>query len=544
VAELSNTVYTARIALETDYEFFQLFGSQTAAAQYIADLFGYVSSTYAAEVKTNLQVGDVYLYSTSSDPWSASTTSAALNEVQAYWLANRSAVTRTLTHFMSGKGNGQGGIAYVGVLCDGTYGYGVSMSLGGHFSAANPQIVWDSVAIAHEIGHNFGSPHTHEWDTYLSGSPVDCCYRNTASGSVCSTTYGSLPGIGSLTGGSSGSGAGTIMSYCHQLSPGYSNLTLTFGLNHTKGISPARVPTQMRTTVENAAAAAPSCLVAGTMLGQSIAFGAAPSVVVGGTGTLSATASSGLPVVFSSLTASICTVSGSNGSTVLGVAAGTCNIAANQAGNSSTSAAPQVTQSFAIAAAPTYTLSVNSSGAAGVAIGASPSLYAGTTDYSKTGLAAGTSLTLTAPAAAGSALFSNWSGCDTASGVTCTLTMNAAKSVSAGFSSTPVAPSPPAITSITAGSGSATLHFSPPSNTGGLPISGYTATCTASGQTPRSASGSSSPLTVKSLTGGVPYQCSLTATNSSGLTSTASATLPVTPRKKSNLTPILLLLLD
>ena len=50
VAELTNTVYTARIAIETDYEFFQLFGSQAAAAKYIADLIGYAGSTYASEV--------------------------------------------------------------------------------------------------------------------------------------------------------------------------------------------------------------------------------------------------------------------------------------------------------------------------------------------------------------------------------------------------------------------------------------------------------------------------------------------------------------
>ncbi len=398
----------------------------------------------------------MYLYSNSSDPWSASTTSAALAEVKAYWLANRLAVTRTVTHFMSGKGNGQGGIAYVGVLCNGTYGYGVSMSLGGNFSVAQPQIIWDSVVIAHEIGHNFGSPHTHEWDTQLSGSPVDCCYKNPNSSGICSASPGSLPGIGSLSGGTSGTGAGTIMSYCHQLSPGYSNLSFTFGLNHTKGVSPARVPTQMRTTVENAAAAAPSCFVAAP-IAQTITFGAAPSVVVGGTGTVSATGGgSGLPVTFSSLTTSICTVSGSNGSTVLGVAAGTCNIAANQAGNSSYSAAVQVTQSFAI----------------------------------------------TAPTIA-----------------------------------------PPTLISIVAGSGSATIRFSPPSNTGGSAISLYNASCTARGQTTRTASGTTAaPLTVRNLTGGVLYQCSLTATNSAGLTSSASAALPVTPGKKGNLTPILLLL--
>ncbi|MFZ1037549.1 MAG: putative Ig domain-containing protein [Smithella sp.] len=70
------------------------------------------------------------------------------------------------------------------------------------------------------------------------------------------------------------------------------------------------------------------------------------TLTVGGTTTASATATSGLPVTFTSTTPTICTV---NGSTVTGVATGTCTIAANQAGNSSYDPAPQVTGSITVA---------------------------------------------------------------------------------------------------------------------------------------------------------------------------------------------------
>jgi hypothetical protein len=56
----------------------------------------------------------------------------------------------------------------------------------------------------------------------------------------------------------------------------------------------------------------------------------AVGLTAGHTGTLSATATCGLAVTFTSTTTWICTVSGS---TVTGVAAGSCAIAANQAGN-------------------------------------------------------------------------------------------------------------------------------------------------------------------------------------------------------------------
>lgn len=79
---------------------------------------------------------------------------------------------------------------------------------------------------------------------------------------------------------------------------------------------------------------------------QTITFGAAPGIVVGGTGTISATASSGLAVSFSSLTPGVCSVSGS---TVSGLVAGNCTIAANQAGSTSINAAAQVTQTIVVA---------------------------------------------------------------------------------------------------------------------------------------------------------------------------------------------------
>jgi PKD repeat protein len=74
------------------------------------------------------------------------------------------------------------------------------------------------------------------------------------------------------------------------------------------------------------------------------------SATVGGPAyQVAATASSGLPVAFSSGTASVCSVSGS---TVSFIAAGTCTIDANQAGSADFAAAPQVQQSFSVATTP------------------------------------------------------------------------------------------------------------------------------------------------------------------------------------------------
>jgi hypothetical protein len=78
---------------------------------------------------------------------------------------------------------------------------------------------------------------------------------------------------------------------------------------------------------------------------QSITFANPGTQTVGTPLMLSATASSGLAVTFTSTTTGICTVSGT---TATFIDSGTCTIDANQAGNSTYTAAPQVQQSFTV----------------------------------------------------------------------------------------------------------------------------------------------------------------------------------------------------
>ena len=78
---------------------------------------------------------------------------------------------------------------------------------------------------------------------------------------------------------------------------------------------------------------------------QTITFGQPPDVRVGVPVTLPASASSGLPVSFSSGTLSVCTVAGS---VVTTVAAGPCTITASQGGSARYAAAPDVSRSFQV----------------------------------------------------------------------------------------------------------------------------------------------------------------------------------------------------
>jgi Zn-dependent metalloprotease len=85
------------------------------------------------------------------------------------------------------------------------------------------------------------------------------------------------------------------------------------------------------------------------------------------------------------------------------------------------------------------------------------------------------------------------------------------------------------------------VSFTPPVYSGS--ITGYTVSCSASGQTTRTASGSNSPISVNGLTQGVAYSCSVTA-NSGAVAGAASAAVSATSSRSVDITPILMLLLD
>ena len=87
-------------------------------------------------------------------------------------------------------------------------------------------------------------------------------------------------------------------------------------------------------------------------------------------------------------------------------------------------------------------------------------------------------------------------------------------------------PSAPTGVNATAGNTSALVSFSPPVNNGGAPITVYTVTSSPGGKT---ATGSSSPISVTGLTNGTPYTFTVTATNSAGTSSASSASNVATP---------------
>src|SRR5512140_2299912 len=78
---LSSVMYYAGIAVETDYELYAKFNSTANLTKYVGDLFAFVSAIYQRDVLVTLQVNYLSIWTTSADPWNATSgTSAALSE--------------------------------------------------------------------------------------------------------------------------------------------------------------------------------------------------------------------------------------------------------------------------------------------------------------------------------------------------------------------------------------------------------------------------------------------------------------------------------
>jgi hypothetical protein len=259
-ADTVPTLRLADIAIDSDQELRAKFSSDAAALSYVASLVAAADVIYERDVAVRLRVSYVRLWDT-MDPWTATSPSEALSELRTYWNdpVNQMATVagpRTIVHFLSGK-NVQGGVAYVGVLCSSAYGYGVSQVNGG-YDLSDPSQIWDVLVFAHEVGHNFGSPHTHCYSP-----PVDKCWNQ-------ETGCYSGPVVASR---------GTIMSYCQLLAGGLANIDLLFG-----GVVSSRITQTV---------AAATCLAT-----------LPPSTTTSTTGTTSSSTSSAPPTSSSSTTSS------------------------------------------------------------------------------------------------------------------------------------------------------------------------------------------------------------------------------------------------
>ena len=203
------------LAVDTDNEFMgQKFSNNTTnAANYLASLFALISVIYERDLQLRILQGTTILrVSSFADPYLQSGTgnadSAKLSEFRSYWNSHYAGVSRAAAMLLSGKQaspNSSSGIGYVNTLCSSS-GYTFTQIFKYSGSTASS----DVLVVAHEVGHNVGSLHTH---CYLTPTPIDMCYSGESgcySGATSCPAPQTINGVPNVR--------GTLMSYCHLLS--------------------------------------------------------------------------------------------------------------------------------------------------------------------------------------------------------------------------------------------------------------------------------------------------------------------------------------
>lgn len=179
-----------QLALDCTFSLYKNLGSSlsTVATSAIA-IVGACAVVFDRDAAVLVRVPYLRIW-TEADPYPGEI-GAKLGALRVHWEDNMKHVPRAAACLLSGEGGG--GLAWVGVLCGG-YGYNVS-GVDGAVNFPNPNYVWDVDVTSHELGHNIGSPHTHNcgWNP-----PIDSCWN--AEGGCYQNTRPRR---------------GTIMSYCH-----------------------------------------------------------------------------------------------------------------------------------------------------------------------------------------------------------------------------------------------------------------------------------------------------------------------------------------
>ncbi len=152
-ARQTSQLQRAEIAIDADYEYFQAWGSsETNTQEAIERIINDINIQYERDVNITYQISTLIIRTT-PNTYTSNTSADLLNELRSQWSLYHSDIERDIVHLFTGKNliDGAIGIAWMGVVCNSQYAYGLSKHLSNPASAA--------ILTAHELGHNWSAPH-------------------------------------------------------------------------------------------------------------------------------------------------------------------------------------------------------------------------------------------------------------------------------------------------------------------------------------------------------------------------------------------------
>ncbi|MEO6695065.1 MAG: M12 family metallo-peptidase, partial [Ignavibacteria bacterium] len=198
-----NSALPVKIYFEADYQMYLDGQNNTQnVSNFITGMFNSVKTIYQNE-NIPVEISSIGVW-TATDPYRNITDSYEI--LKSFGRLNQNDFQGNLAHLLSTRNEGLGGIAWIRVLCAD---YNPN-DFSGRYAFSNidpgynnfPTYSWTVNVVAHEMGHSFGSMHTHAcvWPAGPSGAirAIDSCF--TAEGGCFPVPR---PRIG------------TIMSYCH-----------------------------------------------------------------------------------------------------------------------------------------------------------------------------------------------------------------------------------------------------------------------------------------------------------------------------------------
>ncbi|MGD1917013.1 MAG: M12 family metallo-peptidase, partial [Phycisphaerales bacterium] len=159
------------LAIDTDFEFFQLRGSSEASVIAAVEAqVNAVSNIYERDVDTEIEITTIIVRSTSADPYTTSDGGGLLQQMTNHWNAQQTGVRRDTASLISGRNFAGGtlGVAWLPGTCTSNRGYNVNqyVSLG-----ASARIA----VHAHELGHNNNAPHCSGGDCRIMCAGIGGC---------------------------------------------------------------------------------------------------------------------------------------------------------------------------------------------------------------------------------------------------------------------------------------------------------------------------------------------------------------------------------